>query len=243
MKQKLSKKELTIRAAANALVKGGQFLTVAGCADSKPDEAMCHFIAREVLSRTPGANVVSGWCFERATIAANGEVRVVFDFHSLLQLADGTYVCPSHTKDEQLRFVPDPTRAYDFENMPAYNLATYATFPRNDLHGKTVRPYTIAWSAPYRGHQMISTDARHSRWVAFGRSDPFEFMKEQGLDPDSLFDLIMVSNLDELGGMGHIDLDAPPKTIMSQVTAMTFVEQTLATHAPHPPQLPAPHLA
>jgi hypothetical protein len=217
MKRKLTDKERLVQAAANALVRGAKLITVHGCAETKPEEAMCHFVAREALTSHPGASVVSGWCLERASTAANGQIRVVFDYHSLIQLPDGTLACPSHLPSEQLIFLPDAARAYDFDKAAAYNLATYTNFPRKDLFSKTVPPFTLAWSAPYRGYQMISTDERHSKWVAFGRSDPFGYMERLGLDPDSLPDLIMVSNVDEFTTSCRINLEAPADEILSHV--------------------------
>lgn len=197
--------QLLVGAAVRTLVPNGRLVEVQGCADGAPHENRCHLLAKRLADVTPGAVVTSGWCLEgiHRNGAKVGEFRVVFDYHSLVRMPDGSLWCPGTPVGESMQFVEDPARPFDYESLAAYNLAVFANHKLVSPMGPVVPPFTMAWAAPLGDAYLYSSDRRRARWVSFAWGDPFEFAAAQGLDRASVLDMAFASDIDDV--LGSVD--------------------------------------
>lgn len=191
-------RQLLISAGARALVPAGELLVVPGVAETDPDENSCHLLADVHAQTLPGARALAGWSLERLKRQGTKGHYALFDYHSVVRLADGTLVCPSTPRGQHIQFVADPARPYDPAQRVARNLAVFSSCRLEGKRGTVALPFTLTWAAPFGDGYLYAVDDRRSQWVAFGWHDAFAFVAGRGLNPGRLEDVAFCSDIDTL---------------------------------------------
>jgi hypothetical protein len=192
---KESPSEIFLKNAVRTLVPSGRVQQVYGMATLPVAENMCHFVARNIAESMAGAVPVAGWTFEELRRHRPLELYVVFDYHSVVRMPDGSLKCPSTPADKFITFIEDSVRPFDYAVPAPHNLSVYANHQVTGERGSAVSPFTLTWAAPFDGNYVYSGHQKHSRWVPFGQSDPFEFARSRGLSPDSIVDMAFASDI------------------------------------------------
>lgn len=177
--------------------------SVPGAAEGEPPENMCHFVADEWVQRGDARRIVNGWCLERLDRQASGGLELIMTYHSLVELDDGRWVCPSTSEGSVIDFFEDLSRPCDLIQGRYYNQMLVSNRPMEvSVPGPDnkllVGAFTRLWGVQMGDRFLLSTQERHSRWVAFGHQNPFAFATELGLNTRSALDLAFVSDLNKL---------------------------------------------
>jgi hypothetical protein len=183
------------------LLPAQSWIQVDGCANGPVRENYCHFVADAISLAHPGSKPVAGWCVESVRRGGLHKFAAVFDYHSVVELSDGSLLCPSTPVGESISFLRDDKRPFDISARVAYNLAYFsseATLQPSGHALRTIAPYTLAWAAPLGNEQIYSTCPIHARWVSFGWSEPFEFAAEARANAQNFIDMCFCSDLDRV---------------------------------------------
>lgn len=202
-----NRNEAFLHAAAKALTGDSHlqpntgWLQIPGWAVMHQRKSFCHFIAQGTADTVVGASIVSGWKLEWLRRTGIEKLEAVFSYHSIVRMPDGTLMCPSTMKDEQISFLPDPDRFYDHATRILYNLAYFSNKPAKQAvpgFQLEIPAFKIGWRAELGHGYVMSTADKHARWVAYGFGDPYELAASVHADPSSFVDMTFISDLDDV---------------------------------------------